>query len=64
MSAHGDKLKPFVLDEENRIIYVCAWCFPRGEILNRFPHLRGLVAVSHTICADHKAAFENGKLLQ
>lgn len=51
------KVKSFALDTRGDTVRVCAWCFPTDTIFNVFPHLRGRVAISHGICAEHKKRF-------
>jgi hypothetical protein len=51
---HDPKLKSFWLDDQ-KTAHVCAWCFPLDTIFEKFPHLRGKVAISHGICKEHLA---------
>jgi hypothetical protein len=48
-----NKILKQVDDGDSRIITVCAWCSPGDSIFEEYPQLKGIVQISHGICADH-----------
>lgn len=59
---HDGKTSTLCLPTQEPLVTVCAWCLPGEALFDEWPHLKGLIKLSHGICREHLQIM-NGELL-